>query len=73
MRLSFHPHQNTNSAEWIVYHARGQDVKEQVVLEKYGSNHDKKLQSFSCFKRGILGRTGNDYRVLPVIEHGFSG
>jgi len=48
-------------------------VKEQVVLEKYGSNDDKKLQSFYCFERGILGRTGNDYRVLPVIEHGFWG
>lgn len=28
-------------------------------------------QTFYCFDGGILGRTGNDFRRLPVIENGF--
>ena len=39
MRLSFHPSPgNENVAHWIVYHARGQGIKEEVVLEKYPSD-----------------------------------
>ena len=71
MRLSFHPKPSSSeSANWIVYHAHGQGVKEEVVLEKHGSSKDN-LQTFYYFERGILGRTGNVFSVLPVIEHGF--
>lgn len=70
MRLSFHcDASDANTAHWVVYHARGQDIKEEVVLQKYPSTATPQL--FYCFDNGILGRTGRNFSSLPVIEHGF--
>jgi hypothetical protein len=76
MRLSFLPsHQHSEVANWVVYHARVQGLREEVVIPKYrDENEDASLsdaQQFYAFKEGILGRTGKDFSRLPVIEHGF--
>lgn len=74
MRLSFHPSPETeNVANWVVYHARGQGIKEEVLLEKHASENSplEKKQLFYGFEGGILGRTGLDFQMLPVIEHGY--
>jgi hypothetical protein len=66
MRLSFHPSPETeNVANWVVYHARGQGIKEEVVLEKHASENSplEKKQLFYSFEGGILGRTGLDFLV----------
>lgn len=74
MRLSFHPSPETeNVANWVVYHARGQGIKEEVLLEKHASENSplEKKQLFYGFEGGILGRTGLDFQMLLVIEHGY--
>jgi hypothetical protein len=70
MRLSFQCNESdANTAHWVVHHARGQDVMEEVVLQKYPSTETPQL--FYSFDNGILGRTGRNFSILPVIEHGF--
>jgi len=76
MRLSFQPRQSDEDvADWVVYHARDQGVKQDVVLYRATSKDPMEnvgpKQTFYCFNEGILGRSGTDFNELPVIEHGF--
>ncbi|KAL7481536.1 hypothetical protein ACHAW6_007217 [Cyclotella cf. meneghiniana] len=73
MRLSFQTRAyDATTADWVVYHAKGQGVREEVVLQKKKKNSgDSPMQTFYSFDRGNLGRSGTNFMELPVIEHGF--
>jgi hypothetical protein len=73
MRLSFQPRKDDpNTADWVVYHAKGQDVREEVTLRNSKDNNgDSPMQVFYSFQGGNLGRSGRNFMELPVIEHGF--
>ena len=73
MRLSFQPRKDDpTTADWVVYHAKGQDVREEVTLRnRKDNNGDLPIQIFYSFEGGNLGRSGTNFMELPVIEHGF--
>jgi hypothetical protein len=74
MRLSFQTREEDEStADWVVYHAKGRGVREEVVLRNTSgaNNGDLQMQSFYSFQGGNLGRSGTKFMELPVIEHGF--
>jgi len=76
MRLSFSPRtSNPNIADWIVYHARAPNVRQEAILYKHKEEDPMAnvgpKQIFYCFKDGNLGRSGSDFTQLPVIEHGY--
>ena len=74
MRLSFQTRaDDASTADWVVYHAKGQGVREEVVLRNTETNNngDLPMQTFYSFEGGNLGRSGTNFMELPVIEHGF--
>jgi hypothetical protein len=73
MRLSFQTRDDDATiADWVVYHARGQGVREEVTLTKSKKNNgDLPIQTFYAFQDGNLGRCGSNFMELPVVEHGF--
>ena len=76
MRLSFYPRtSNPNIADWIVYHTRAPNVRQEAILYKHKEEDPRASVGpkplFYCFKDGNLGRSGADFTKLPVIKHGY--